>query len=52
VAVRLGCAAQLAHARALLAAGGPAATLRAAARGDVRAATAALAERFQEGIGG
>lgn len=52
VAVRLGCAAQLAHARALLAAGGPAATLRAAAQGDVRAATAALAERFQEGIGG
>jgi carboxylate-amine ligase len=45
-------AGDLEHARALLAAGGPATRLREAAGGDVRAATAQLAERFLEGLVG
>lgn len=52
VAARLRCSVQLEHAHALLAAGGPAAMARAAAQGDVRAATETLAARFQEGIAG
>jgi carboxylate-amine ligase len=42
----------LAHARALLAAGGPAAALREASGGDVRTGTAWLAERFLAGPAG
>jgi carboxylate-amine ligase len=52
VAADLGCAAELRAARALLAAGGPAARLRAAAGGDVRQATEHLARCFLDGTGG
>jgi carboxylate-amine ligase len=51
-AERIGCAAGLAAARVLLESGGGAAKLRAAADGDVRRATAWLAERFLDGTAG
>lgn len=51
-AVEAATAVDLAPARALLADGGPAARLRAAAGGDVQAATRHLADRFCDGLSG